>query len=77
MGQSQTNEALPAQTNGKAERFIKTLQNEWAYAMPFASSDERKQWLPRYLSIYNVRRCHMAFAGLTPLQQLQRLRVTE
>jgi transposase InsO family protein len=37
------------QTNGKAERFIKTLLNEWAYAMPFQTSEERNSWLPRYL----------------------------
>jgi len=69
--------AYRPQTNGKAERFIKTLQNEWAYRMPFTSSEERKRWLPRYLSIYNGRTCHMAIGGRTPFQQLQRLRVTE
>ena len=69
--------AYRPQTNGKAERFIKTLQAEWAYAMPFTSSEERKLWLPRYLAIYNGRRCHMALAGSTPFQQLNRLRVTE
>ena len=69
--------AYRPQTNGKAERFIKTLQAEWAYAMPFTSSEERKRWLPRYLAIYNGRRGHMALAGRTPFQQLNRLRVTE
>jgi len=69
--------AYRPQTNGKAERFIKTLQAEWAYEMPFTSSEERKRWLPRYLSIYNGRRCHMAIGGRTLFQQLQRLRVTE
>jgi len=69
--------AYRPQTNGKAERFIKTLQAEWAYAMPFISSEERKHWLPRYLSIYIGRGCHMAIGGRTPFQQLQRLRVTE
>jgi len=52
--------AYRPQTNGKAERFIKTLQAEWAYAMPFTSSEEGKQWLPRFLSIYNGHRCHIA-----------------
>jgi transposase InsO family protein len=47
-------------TNGKAERFIKTLLAEWAYSMAFQSSTERNRWLPRYLAIYNARRCHMA-----------------
>jgi hypothetical protein len=45
--------------------------------MPYTSSEERKRWLPRYLAINNGRRCHMALAGCTPFQQLQRLRVTE
>lgn len=40
-------------TNGKAERFIRTLLEEWAYGMAFQTSDERNQWLLRYLGIYN------------------------
>ena len=64
-------------TNGKAERFIKTLLNEWAYGMSFQSSAERNRWLSRYLAIYNGRRCHMALAGRTPFQQLRLLRATE
>jgi hypothetical protein len=48
------------QTNGKAERFIKTLLNEGAYAMPFQTSNERNRWLPRYLGLYNSRRSNMA-----------------
>ena len=45
-------------TNGKAERFIQTLCREWAYGMSFQNSEERKRWLPRYLRLYNQRRCH-------------------
>ena len=75
--QAKRTRAYRPQTNGKAERFIKTLQAEWAYAMTFNSSEERKRWLPRYLDIYNGRRGHMALAGRTPFQQLNRLRVTE
>ena len=56
------------QTNGKAERFIKTLLAEWAYSMAFQTSTERNRWLPRYLAIYNGRRCHMALAGRTPIR---------
>jgi len=42
--QADTNQALhKPQTNGKAERFIKTLLNEWAYAMPFQTSNERNR----------------------------------
>jgi len=69
--------AYRPQTHEKAERFIKTLQAEWAYAMPFTSSEEGKRWLPRFLSIYNGHRCYMALAGRTTFQQLQQLRVTE
>jgi transposase len=61
------------QTNGKAERFIKTLLNEWAYAMPFQTFEERNSWLPRYLRLYNSRRSHMALGGLSPQQRLNQL----
>jgi len=40
-------------TNGKAEKFIKTLCREWTYAMAFPNSEVINRWLPRYLSIYN------------------------
>jgi transposase InsO family protein len=58
------------QTNGKAERFIKTFLAEWAYVMTYQTSEERNRWLPRYLGIYNGHRCHMALGGLTPQQSL-------
>lgn len=64
-------------TNGKAERFIRTLLEEWAYGMPFQTSEERNQWLSRYLGIYNGRRCHMALGGITPRQSLKRLQIAE
>ena len=60
-------------TNGKAERFIKTLLEEWAYVMPYGTSVARNELLPAYLRIYNGRRCHMALGGLTPLQRLAQL----
>ena len=53
-------------TNGKAERSIKTLLAEWAYSMPFQTSGERNQWLPRYLAI-GERRALEAWAGPRPL----------
>lgn len=36
-----------SRTNGKAERFIQTLIREWAYALPYPSSDKRAADLPR------------------------------
>jgi len=64
-------------TNGKAERFIKTLLGEWAYAMPFQTSEERNRWLPRYLGLNNGNRCHMGLGGLSDQQSLQRLLIAE
>ena len=46
--------AYRPQTNGMAERFIKTLQAKWADAMPLNSSEGCRKWPPRCLSIYNV-----------------------
>ena len=58
------------QTNGKAERFIGTLQREWAYARLFRSNAERLASLPRWLDTYNRRRPHAALDGLSPLTVL-------
>jgi len=69
--------AYKPQTNGRAERFIKTLQAEWDSAMLITSSEEHKRWLAPYISIYNRRRYHMAIGDPTPFEQLQRLWVTE
>jgi transposase InsO family protein len=54
------------QTNGKAERFIRTLLAEWAYSRPYRSNTERLQVLPTWLDFYNHERAHTALAGLTP-----------
>jgi transposase InsO family protein len=54
------------QTNGKAERFIGTLQREWAYARLYRSNDERLASLPRWVDAYNRRRPHAGLAGRTP-----------
>ena len=55
------------QTNGKAERFIRTLLDEWAYVRPYRSNAERLAALPRYVDFYNRRRPHTALRGLVPL----------
>lgn len=54
------------QTNGKAERFIQTLINEWAYARPYRSNARRLRALPRFVAFYNHGRPHTAIAGLVP-----------
>jgi len=58
------------QTNGKAERFIRTLVTEWAYAQAYRASAWRTAALPRYLSFYNTERRHTALGFTTPAQRL-------
>jgi transposase InsO family protein len=58
------------QTNGKVERFNKTLLEEWAYARLYRSNDERRRAFTRWLRIYNHRRPHTSLDGLTPMAVL-------
>jgi transposase InsO family protein len=55
------------QTNGKAERFIQTLINEWAYGRPYGSNEERSAALPEFVDFYNRTRPHTALGGRSPL----------
>lgn len=57
------------QTNGKAERFIRTLLGEWAYARPFGTTAERSASLPAYLDFYNRARPHWSLAGQPPISR--------
>lgn len=58
------------QTNGKAERFIRTLLQEWAYAHAYGRSAFRTRALAAYLRFYNTERRHTALNSTTPLQRL-------
>jgi len=58
------------QTNGKAERFIKTLLGEWAYARPYTSNADRLAALGPWVDSYNFERTHTALAGRTPMDVL-------
>jgi transposase InsO family protein len=60
-------------TNGKAERFIQTLQNEWAYARIYGSSPERAATLPLFLERYNFRRPHGSLGHQPPASRLTNL----
>jgi transposase InsO family protein len=53
-------------TNGKAERFIQTLQNRWAYGAIYGSSAERVAALPAWLRHYNFTRRHGALGHKPP-----------
>jgi transposase InsO family protein len=58
------------QTNGKAERFIKTLIGEWAYGTFYRSNHERLAALTRWLRFYNHDRPHTALDGRPPMAVL-------
>jgi transposase InsO family protein len=60
-------------TNGKAERFIQTLINEWAYARVYGSSAERTARLPSWLSHYNFKRPHGSLGHRPPATRLNNL----
>ena len=57
-------------TNGKAERLIQTLLNEWAYAQIYGSSAERAAALSLYLERYNFRRPHGSLGHQPPASRL-------
>ena len=61
------------QTNGKAERWIKTLLQECLYLEAFNSSQERAEGLRGFLRWYNRDRPHRALNGLTPSARLAQL----
>ena len=60
-------------TNGKAERFIRTLLAEWAYAQAYRTSLARTLALTHYLGYYNTARPHMGIKGQAPRQKLATL----
>jgi transposase InsO family protein len=57
------------QTNGKAERFIRTMLNGWAYAAIYRSSQERTAALDGWLWHYNHRRRHSALSHQPPVSR--------
>jgi transposase InsO family protein len=57
-------------TNGKAERFNRTLLTEWAYARAWTSNSLRRRGLDRFLHHYNTQRGHSALGGHPPITRL-------
>jgi len=60
------------QTNGKAERFIQTLQREWAYATAYPTSARRTRQLRPWLHHYNTARVHTALGYQPPCTRFPR-----
>ncbi|MFF1880633.1 IS481 family transposase [Pseudarthrobacter sp. NPDC058196] len=61
------------QTNGKVERFNRTLTTEWAYARPYTSEAERAATYEGWLHHYNHHRTHTGIGGKTPISRVHSL----
>jgi transposase InsO family protein len=61
------------QTNGKVERFNRTLLDEWAYVRVYRSDAQRAQALERWLHLYNHHRSHTSLGGRAPMELINNL----
>ncbi len=61
------------QTNGKVERFHRTMLTEWAYARPYTSEQARTRALRQWLHNYNHHRTHTALGGHPPASRVTNL----
>ena len=57
-------------TNGKAERFNRTLQTEWAYSRSWTYNHQRTRALDSFVRRYNTQRRHSALKGRPPISRL-------
>lgn len=61
------------QTNGKVERFNRTLATEWAYARPYLNDEARAADYDHWLHHYNHHRPHTGIGGSTPAARVHNL----
>jgi hypothetical protein len=61
------------QTNGKVERFNRTLLEEWAYVRTHLSEGGRTEALAEWLHLYNHHRNHTALGGKPPVRRVNKL----
>jgi len=61
------------QTNGKVERFNRTLLEEWGYAKEYSSEADRAAAYPDWLHHYNHHRSHTALKGKAPAERVPNL----
>ena len=69
----ETDPALPAQTNGKIERFHRTLAEGWAFKKLYNTEDIRPAALPSWIHQYNHHRPHSAIGRAAPITRLNNL----
>jgi len=68
---------IPAYTprwNGKVERFIGTLLNEWAYTHHWQNAHQRARALSSFVRFYNRRRPHGSLGGQPPISRVHNVR---
>ncbi|WP_344779087.1 IS481 family transposase, partial [Nocardioides panacisoli] len=61
------------QTNGKVERFNRTLVSEWAYAQTYLSDEARSATYADWVHFYNHHRPHTGIGGLAPADRVHNL----
>jgi transposase InsO family protein len=61
------------QTNGKVERFNRTMLEEWAYVKLYTSEAERREAFEPFLHLYNHHRSHTALGGKPPISRVDNL----
>jgi transposase InsO family protein len=65
-----TTEPYRPRTNGKVERFHRTMAREWAYGLAYRSHRQRNQALPHWLDHYNRRRPHSSLGDRPPISRV-------
>jgi transposase InsO family protein len=65
--------AYTPRTNGKVERFNRTLADEWAYVRIYRRNSDRDHALHRWLHLYNHHRSHTALGGNPPMSLVNNL----
>ena len=62
------------QTNGKAERVIRTIMEEWhskfKYVKHYISREERRKSLQNYVNYYNTKRKHLGINNISPIERI-------
>jgi len=64
------------QTNGKVERYHRTMATEWLYARAWISNEQRRHALHAWLEHYNYHRPHSSLGGKPPITRATRPTVT-